>query len=411
MNTDDMLCVGALGPYLCSNTVARNTHRLPPEALEAFLRGLRKSAEFFKKWGVEVCLTGGETADVGDVVRTMLVDVTLTTRMKKSRVIDGSKIAPGDVIVGLSSFGKTTYEEQYNSGIGSNGLTSARHDLLSKSYAKKYPETLEPRIKRDLRYSGKFSIQDTLAGTPLSIGQALLSPTRSYIPIIKPLLEKHSNLVSGLVHCTGGGQTKCLRLGHGINYVKDNLFDPPPLFELIANTSQASRRDMYQVFNMGHRMEVIGDPRLVRVLEELAKPLELEVREIGRCVKSGVRNINQVSIEIPKNVSNGRADGVSNGKADGVSNGKADGVSNGKADGVSNGKADGVSNGKADGVSNGKADGRADGVSNGKADVVSNGKADVVSNGKADELPKVVSSEIGERYIIFQAYSPKSRGF
>ena len=300
MNTDDVLCVGALGPYVCSNTLGRNARRVPLEGLEALLEGFSRAAERLGKWGVQVHLAGGETADVGDVVQTLLVDVTLTTRLRRSEVIDGQGIRPGDVIVGLASFGQTTYEERYNSGIGSNGLTSARHELLSQQYAAKYPETVDSLTPPHLRYNGSFTLADSLPGTPLSIGQALLSPTRSYLPLIKPLLSQHRELVSGLVHCTGGGQTKCLKLGKNIHYIKHQLFEPPPLFRLIQSESQTSWREMYQVFNMGHRLEVIGRPEILEVLKKLAKPLQLEVQQIGRCeaVSQG-KNRNQLTLSLP----------------------------------------------------------------------------------------------------------------
>ncbi len=300
MNTDDALCVGALGPYVCSNTLGCNARRVPMEVLAAFLEGLNQVARRFGEWGVQVHLAGGETADVGDVVQTLLVDVTLTTRLRRSEVIDGQAIRPGDVMVGLASFGQTTYEERYNSGIGSNGLTSARHELLSQQYAAKYPETVDSLTPPHLRYNGSFTLADSLPGTPLSIGEALLSPTRSYLPLIKPLLLEYRELVSGLVHCTGGGQTKCLRLGKNIHYIKHQLFEPPPLFRLIQSESKTSWREMYQVFNMGHRLEVIGRPEILGVLKKLAKPLQLEVQQIGRCeaVSQG-KNRNQLTLSLP----------------------------------------------------------------------------------------------------------------
>ena len=283
MNVDDLLCVGALGPYLYSNTIGRHARRLPGEVVQALLTGFARTEAQYAEWDMPLVPTGGETADVGDVVATLLVDVTMIGRLRRQAVITNGGVQPGDVIVGLAADGQTTYESRYNSGIGSNGLTSARHDLLSRDYAAKYPESFAADLPPDLRYTGPFRLGDPLEGTPLTIGQALLSPTRSYAPVIKALLAGHRDLVGALVHCSGGGQTKCLRTGRGIHYVKDTPFQPPPLFQLIRRVSGTPWRELYQVFNMGHRMEVIGRPRLLPALEEIGRSFGLAVRQVGHC--------------------------------------------------------------------------------------------------------------------------------
>jgi len=286
MNVDDLLCVGALGPFLYSNTIGRHARRLPGEVLQALLHGFARLEAQFADWGMPLIATGGETADVGDVVATLLLDVTMVARKRRDAVVSNGGVQPGDVIVGLASDGQATYEERYNSGIGSNGLTSARHDLLSDYYAAKYAESYDPDMPGDLRYSGPFRLEEPLPGTQLTIGQGLLSPTRSHAPVIKALLEGHRDLVGALVHCTGGGQTKCLRASRGIHYVKDALFEPPPLFKLIRRVSGTDWRELYQVFNMGHRMEVIGRPALLPLLEEIGRAYGIAVRQVGHCEAS-----------------------------------------------------------------------------------------------------------------------------
>jgi len=283
MNVDDLLCVGALGPYLYSNTIGRHARRLPGEVLQAVLRGFARLEAQFADWGMPLIATGGETADVGDVVATLLLDVTVVTRLRRDAVIANGAVRPGDVIVGLASDGQTSYESVYNSGIGSNGLTSARHDLLSAHYADAWPESFDPEMPVTLRYSGPHRLGDPLPGTPLSVGQALLSPTRSYAPVIKALLEGHRGEVGALVHCTGGGQTKCLRSGRGIHYVKTDPFPLPPLFQRIRDVTGTDWRELYQVFNMGHRLEVIGRPTLLPALEQIGRRYGLVVRQVGHC--------------------------------------------------------------------------------------------------------------------------------
>ncbi|MDH4225375.1 MAG: AIR synthase-related protein [Deltaproteobacteria bacterium] len=283
MNTDDLFCVGAAGPFLLSNTIGRNKRLVPGEVIREIITGYAEQVNRFKGWGVEVVATGGETADVGDVVRTLLVDSTLTARLPRNRVVANDRVKPGDVIIGLASFGQAAYEDVYNSGIGSNGLTSARHDLLVSRYGQTYPETFEPGMPPHLSYCGPFGLQDPLESTPLTIGQALLSPTRSYGPLIIPLLAGYRDQINALVHCTGGGQTKCLRAGQAIHYIKDNLFEPPPLFAAIQRVTGTPWREMYQVFNMGHRMEIIGEPSLLPVVKELGQQFGVDVRQVGVC--------------------------------------------------------------------------------------------------------------------------------
>ncbi len=283
MNVDDLLCVGALGPYVYSNTIGRHARRLPGEVLSAVLRGFARQEAQFADWGLPLLPTGGETADVGDVVATLLLDVTMITRMERNRVIANRDVRPGDVIIGLASDGQAIYESGPNSGIGSNGLTSARHDLLSSHYGETYPETFDPETPEGLRYSGPFRLDDPLEGTASTIGQALLSPTRSHAPLIKALLAESREQLGALVHCTGGGQTKVLRSGRGIHYVKDNPFPPPPLFATLQRVSGTAWREMYQVFNMGHRMEVVGRPSLLPVLEDIGRRFGIAVRQVGHC--------------------------------------------------------------------------------------------------------------------------------
>ena len=299
MNLDDLLCVGALGPFLVSNTIGRNKRLVPGEALREIVEGYEALAAQYAQWDIPVHLSGGETADVGDLVRTLIVDATATVRMRRDRVIANDRVRAGDVIVGLASFGQTTYETAYNSGIGSNGLTSARHDLLGADYAARYPESFDPAMPSELRYSGPHRLGDPLPGTPLTIGQALLSPTRSYAPAIRELLEQARNAIGAIVHCSGGGQTKILRTGSGLHYVKDRLFAPPPLFAELRRVTGAPWRELYQVFNMGHRMEVIGRESLVPVLEQIGQRFRLDVRVVGHCEQSPIAPRNRVTAVAP----------------------------------------------------------------------------------------------------------------
>ncbi|MDH4248008.1 MAG: AIR synthase related protein [Deltaproteobacteria bacterium] len=297
MNLDDLLCVGASGPFLVSNTIGRNARLVPGEVLRAIIGGYEALAQQFSEWGLTLDLTGGETADVGDLVRTVDVGATVVTRLLRTQVIANDRVRPGDVIFGLASDGQATYETAPNSGIGCNGLTSARHDLLIAEYGTRYPETLDPGIPEHLRYCGPHRLTDPLPGSPLTVGKALLSPTRTYAPLISGLLREAGPKVHGLVHCTGGGQTKCLRTGTGIQYVKEALFNPPALFARIQQVTGTPWREMYQVFNMGHRLEVFGEDSLLPVLQDLGRAYGIAVRKVGVC--ESAPGVNQVRLRLP----------------------------------------------------------------------------------------------------------------
>ncbi|MDH5751026.1 MAG: AIR synthase-related protein [Deltaproteobacteria bacterium] len=298
MNVDDLLCVGALGPYLVSNTIGRNARLVPGEALKAIIEGYQELADLFSGWGMELNLAGGETADVGDLVRTVDVGATVSARVRRDEVMTNERVNAGDVIFALASDGQAVYEKQYNSGIGCNGLTSARHDLLRAEYAGKYPESFDPGMPENLRYCGPHLLGDSLEGTPLTIGQALLSPTRTYAPVIKKLLEEARPLVHALVHCTGGGQTKCLRTGSGLHYLKETPAPVPALFERIRQVTDTPWREMYQVFNMGMRMEIIGQEKLQPLLEDLGREYGIGVYRVGRVELAGGK-ANRLTIKTP----------------------------------------------------------------------------------------------------------------
>lgn len=256
MNLDDMLCVGATDNFLLSSTIGRNKRLVPGEVISAIISGTQAFIDEMAVHGINIHFGGGETADLGDLVRTVVVDSTVTARMRRSEVVSNDRIQPGDVIVGLASYGQATYEQQYNGGMGSNGLTSARHDVFHKSICEQYPETYDAGIDASVVYVGQHQLTDAVAGTPLDAGKLVLSPTRTYAPILKPILSELRPYIHGLVHCSGGAQTKVLHFIDGLRVIKDNLFPVPPLFELIQASSGTSYREMYQVFNMGHRMEV-----------------------------------------------------------------------------------------------------------------------------------------------------------
>lgn len=282
MNVDDLLCVGATGPILLSSTIGRNKHLIPGEVLTAIIEGTEEVLAMLRQYGLDIRSTGGETADVGDLVRTVIVDSTVTARMRRIDVVDNGRIQPGDVIVGLASFGKAHYESEYNSGIGSNGLTSARHDFFSKEYADRYPETFDPKIPRDLVYAGPYKVTDEIPGVSLNAGKLVLSPTRTYAPVLIPLLKELGQDIHGLVHCSGGAQTKVLHFISNAHVIKDNLFEVPPLFRVIQQSSGAAPQEMYKVFNMGHRMEVyLPEQRAARVLSTAAEH-GVEARVVGR---------------------------------------------------------------------------------------------------------------------------------
>ncbi len=281
MNVDDLLCVGATGSILLSSTIGRNKNRIPGEVVSAVIQGTEEMLSLLRSHGLDIHSTGGETADVGDLVRTIIVDSTVVTRMKREDVIDNGHIQAGDAIVGLSSYGKATYENQYNGGMGSNGLTSARHDIFAKTYSQKYPESYNPEIPEDLTYSGKYLVTDHLSGIPLDVGKLVLSPTRTYAPVVIALLREMRRQVHGMVHCSGGAQTKVLNFVDGLHIVKDNLFPVPPLFQLIYEQSATTWEEMYKVFNMGHRLEIYMAPENAERVVAIARSFGIEAQVIG----------------------------------------------------------------------------------------------------------------------------------
>jgi phosphoribosylformylglycinamidine cyclo-ligase len=286
MNLDDLLCVGSTGPFLLSSTICRNSRLIPGEVLEAIIGGTLDFIEHMKSFGIEIIHGGGETADLGDLVRTVVVDATFTTRMPKKDLITNEKINEGDVVVGLCSFGQSSYEGEYNGGMGSNGLTSARHDIFNRTIKRDYPETFDPQMPEDLVYRGEMNLLDEVEDTPLNAGKLVLSPTRTYAPVLAPILREKSLDIHGMIHCTGGGQTKVLNFLEGLRVVKDNLFPLPPLFRLIKTLSGSSEMELYQVFNMGHRLEVYLPDSDADILIDRAISLGVDARKIGRVEKS-----------------------------------------------------------------------------------------------------------------------------
>lgn len=286
MNLDDMLCAGATESFLFSNTIGRNPFYVSRDVLAEVLEGMESFFDMLREHGIQAENTGGETADVADLVRTLIHDATAFARLPRKHIITNEDIQPGDVILGLASFGQTTYEDRYNAGMGSNGLTNARHDVLHKIYAEKYPESFSPKVPQELVYSGKYELTDALEGTPINVGQALLSPTRTYLPLMKNVLDPYRDKIHGLIHCTGGGQTKVMKFVENLHIVKDNLFDTPPLFQLIQQSSQASWKEMYQVFNMGHRLEIYTDEETAKAIIDMAGTYQIEAQIIGRCLEA-----------------------------------------------------------------------------------------------------------------------------
>jgi phosphoribosylformylglycinamidine cyclo-ligase len=285
MNLDDLLCVGVVDNLLFSSTIDRNKSVIPGEVLEAVINGTQEFFNQLKDFGVNIHYLGGETADVGDVVRTIAVNGTMTARWPKNKLVTNDNIDAGNVIVGFASSGKAVYETEYNSGLGSNGLTSARHDVLSKYYAEKYPETFEPKLNSEVVYIGKNKVEDEfiISGSKYQIGKLLLSPTRTYAPLLKALLDKYFDDITGIIHCSGGGQTKCMKyLPKPLRIVKDNLFEVPPIFKLIQENSGADYREMYQVFNMGHRLEVFTNPQAAEAMVAIAATFGIEAQIVGR---------------------------------------------------------------------------------------------------------------------------------
>lgn len=283
MNIDDLLCVGVTDDILLSSTIGRNKNLIPKEVISAIISGTQELLEELEKQGVKIHSTGGETADVGDLVRTIIVDSTVTARIKRSQVIDNANIRPSDVIVGLSSSGQATYETFYNGGMGSNGLTSARHDVFSKYLAEKYPESYDNLMPSELVYSGSKSLTDSVEGSPIDAGKLVLSPTRTYAPVIKKILEKFTpEQIHGMVHCSGGAQTKILHFVDDLHIIKDNLFPVPPLFKLIQEESQTPWSEMYQVFNCGHRMEIYTTEEVAKEIIKISQSFNIEAQIIGR---------------------------------------------------------------------------------------------------------------------------------
>ncbi|MFC5272157.1 AIR synthase related protein [Adhaeribacter terreus] len=282
MNTDDLLCVGATDTILLSSTIGRNKNLVPGEVISAIIEGTEEVLQMLRDNGVGIYSTGGETADVGDLVRTIIVDSTVTARMKRSEVISNHNIKPGNVIVGFASYGQATYETEYNGGMGSNGLTSARHDVFHKYLAEKYPESFDPQIDSDLIYSGTRRLTDKVEETGLDVGKLVLSPTRTYMPVAKAILENFRNKIDGMVHCSGGGQTKVLHFTENVHIIKDNLFDVPPLFRIIQEESKTGWQEMYKVFNMGHRLEIYTDETTAEELIKIGKSFNIDTKIVGR---------------------------------------------------------------------------------------------------------------------------------
>jgi phosphoribosylformylglycinamidine cyclo-ligase len=283
MNTDDLLCAGAYNNILLSSTIGRNKHHIPGDVISAIINGTEEVLQELRDLGVGIWSTGGETADLGDLIRTIVVDSTVIARMKRSDVISNHHIRPDDVIVGLASFGKTTYEKEYNSGMGSNGLTSARHDVFAPYLATRYPESLDPTLSYDLIYSGKLKLTDPVEGLNTDVGKLVLSPTRTYAPVIIKILGSLHSRIHGMVHCSGGGQTKILHFINKLHVIKNNLFPLPPLFRIIHEQSGSPWREMYKVFNMGHRMEIYTDRESAEEIIGIANGFNLEARIIGYC--------------------------------------------------------------------------------------------------------------------------------
>ena len=285
MNIDDLLCVGAVDNILLSSTIGRNKNLIPGEVIAAIINGTESVLAELRSHGMEIYSTGGETADVGDLVRTIIVDSTVTCRMPKAQVISNHRIKAGNVIVGLASFGQATYENEYNGGMGSNGLTSARHDVFNKSIAEKYPETFDPAVPYDLVFSGGLNLTDEIEIEnygKITAGKLVLSPTRTYTPIIKKILEQFPTQIDGMVHCSGGGQTKVLHFVNNVHIIKNNLFPIPPLFKLIQEQSGTAFQEMYQVFNMGHRMEIYVDESIAQSIIDISKSFNVAAQIIGR---------------------------------------------------------------------------------------------------------------------------------
>ena len=297
MNIDDLICVGVTNNIILSSTIGRNKNLIPGNVISSIINGTEEIIEELNRYGVNIYSTGGETADVGDLVRTIIVDSTVTARVKRSEIIDNSNISDGNVIIGLSSFGQSTYENEYNGGMGSNGLTSARHDVFDKYLAKKYPESFDHSIPSELIYSGKIKLNQKIEGSPLDAGKLVLSPTRTYAPVIKEILSSIVRSdIKGIVHCSGGAQTKILHfLNENLHAIKDNMFEVPILFDLIQKQSNTSWHEMYKVFNCGHRMELYVNPKVADDIIKISKSFNIEAKIIGRVEKSSEKKLTIIS--------------------------------------------------------------------------------------------------------------------
>ena len=291
MNIDDLLCVGATGPFTYSSTIGRNKHLIPGEVISELINGTQSYFDKLKEYGIEVHFLGGETADVGDVVRTVIVDGTMACRMERSKLVTTEKMQPGDVVVSLASYGQATYEDEYNSGMGSNGLTSARHEMLNKIYVGKYPESVNPNLPADVVYNGKYTLTDTTE-TPLNVGKMILSPTRTYAPVVLKILQQHFDAIHGIIHCSGGGQSKCLHyLPAPLRVVKNNLLPIPPLFNMIQAAAGTGWKEMYQVFNMGQRLEIFTDKDTAASIIAIAKSFNIDAQISGYVEKAQQKEV------------------------------------------------------------------------------------------------------------------------
>ena len=292
MNTDDLLCVGSTGPFLLSSTIGRHKGNIPGEVIAEIINGTEEFCENMRQYGIEIHTTGGETADLGDLVRTVVVDSTLIAQSKRNEIIDNANINKNQVIVGFASYGQTTYEKQYNGGMGSNGLTSARHDVFSNIYREKYPESYDTSLPNDVVYCGKTLLTDSVEGSPVDAGKLVLSPTRTYAPLVKSIIEEVGrNQIKGMVHCSGGGQTKILHFIDDLHVVKENLLPVPPLFKLIQSESNTDWKEMYQVFNMGHRLEIYTDEKSAQNMISIAKDYGIEAQIIGHTESSSGKKL------------------------------------------------------------------------------------------------------------------------
>ncbi len=296
MNTDDLACVGALEKLSLSNTIGRNAHRVDGKCIAAVIEGYNDIVGKLQVMGFDISMCGGETADVGDLVRTLIVDSTLVTRVAKKNVVNAANIKPGHVIVGIASFGQATYEDSYNSGISSNGLTAARHMLLCKDYLKEYPESVSETIPEDKVYCGKFRLTDKLPNSEQTVAEAILSPTRTFLPVIRDVLDAYRASISGIIHCTGGGQAKCRDFGKNIRIIKDNLFDLPPIFQAIYESGEIPMKEMYQVFNCGHRIEFYCDESVAQGIIDIAGKYNIDARVVGHVEALPEGSENQVVI-------------------------------------------------------------------------------------------------------------------